>query len=163
MSDLMKDILHSCQSLPVESIEANQVILEEGDRSGLIFVLIEGEVQIRKRELEIIRVSEPGSILGEISALLDIPHMATVVTLTPSRFYKVENQTDFLRYNTQICYPMAVLLARRLNGVTNYLVDIKEQYSDQDDNHLGMMDEILATLVNQQGEDPQPGSDRDPV
>ena len=161
MNDLMKDLLHSCRSMPVVNIEANQTILAEGDRTGLIFILIEGEVRISKRELEIIRLTEPGSILGEMSALLDLPHTATVTTLVPSRFYRVD-QPDFLRNNTDICYPLAVLLARRVNGVTNYLVDIKEQFSDQS-NHLGMMDEILATIVNQQGEDPQPGSDRDPA
>ncbi len=161
MNDLMKDLLHSCRSMPVVNIEANQTILAEGDRTGLIFILIKGEVRISKRELEIIRLTEPGSILGEMSALLDLPHTATVTTLVPSRFYRVD-QPDFLRNNTDICYPLAVLLARRVNGVTNYLVDIKEQFSDQS-NHLGMMDEILATIVNQQGEDPQPGSDRDPA
>ncbi len=162
MNDLMQDILRGCRSLPVVSLEANQTILAEGDRTGLIYILIEGEVRVSKRELEIIRLTEPGSILGEMSALLDLPHTATVTTLAPSRFYRVENQPGFLRNNTDICYPLAVLLARRVNGVTNYLVDIKEQFSDQS-NHLSMMDEILATIVNQQGEDPQPGSDRDPA
>lgn len=158
----MNDVLLGCQSLPEKEIESRNIILNEGEKSGLIYILIEGEVEILKRDLTITRVNEPGSILGEISALLDIPHMATVKTVVPCRFYKVENPLDFLRNNTEICFPLAVMLARRLHGVTNNLVDLKEQFRDNSD-HFGvsMMDEILVTLVNQQGEDPQPGSDRD--
>lgn len=157
----MNDILLSCQSLPEKEFESGDIILNEGETSGLIYILIEGEVDILKRDIKVAKANEPGSILGEISALLDIPHMATVKTVVPSRFYKVENQTDFLRNNTNICYPLAVMLARRLRNVTNYLADIKEQFKDSHD-HFGMMDEILDTLVNQQGEEPEPGSDRDP-
>jgi CRP/FNR family cyclic AMP-dependent transcriptional regulator len=157
----MREILEDCEALPEESVGADKVILAEGEKSGLIFILIEGDVEILKRDLSITRITDPGAILGDISALLDIPHTATVKTVTPCRFYKVENQSDFLRTNTEICYPLAVMLARRLHSVTNYLADIKEQYKDHDD-HFGMMDEILETLVNQQGEEQAPGSDRDP-
>jgi CRP/FNR family cyclic AMP-dependent transcriptional regulator len=158
--NLMNDLLLNCQSLPEEEFESGRTILGEGEKSGLIYILIEGEVEILKRDITITRVSEPGSILGEISALLDIPHMATVKAIVPCRFYVVEDQADFLRNKTEICYPLAVMLARRLHSVTNYLADIKEQFKDHED-HFGMMDEILDTLVNQQGEDSQPGSDRD--
>ncbi len=155
----MNNVLLGCQSLPEKEIQSGEIILNEGEKSGLIYVLIEGEVEILKRDLTIARVNEPGSILGEISALLDIPHMATVKTVTPCHFYKVENSANFLKNKPEICYPLAVMLARRLQGVTNYLVDIKEQFKDNSD-HFGMMDEILGTLVNQQDEDSEPGSDR---
>ena len=155
----MNDVLLACQSLPEKEIESGKIILNEGEKSGLIYILIVGEVEILKRDLAIARVNEPGSILGEISALLDIPHMASVKTVVPCRFYKVENHSNFLQNNTEICYPLAVMLARRLHSVTNYLVDIKEQFKDNSD-HFGMMDEILGALVNQQGEDSEPGSDR---
>ena len=156
----MNEVLLSCQALPENKFDSDKIILNEGENSGLIYILIEGEVEILKRGLRITSVSGPGSILGEISALLDIPHMATVRTVTPCRFYMVENQSDFLKNNTEIYYPLAVMLARRLHSVTNYLADIKEQFKDNAD-HFGMMDEILDTLVNQQGEEPNPGSDRD--
>ena len=157
----MNEVLLACQSLPEKDFESGQTILNEGEKSGLIYILIEGKVEILKRDQKITSVNEPGSILGEISALLDIPHMATVKTVVPCRFYKVENQSDFLKNNTEICYPLAVMLARRLHSVTNYLTDIKEQFKDKND-HFGIMDEILDTLVNQQGDEPEPGSDRDP-
>jgi len=44
---------------------------------------------------------------------------------------------------------VARLLARRLNAVTTYLVDLKRQYEDRDD-HLGMVDEVLESLLQLQ-------------
>jgi len=45
--------------------------------------------------------------------------------------------------------------------VTDYLTDVKEQFSDQKD-HLAMVDEVLDTLVHHQEAPPEPGSDRYP-
>ena len=158
----MRELLDYCESLPEVSVEPGEVLLAEGTKSGLIFVLIEGEVDILKKDLRIGKVDQPGSLLGEISALLDIPHIASVVAKSPSRLYKIENQSDFLKSNTEFTYPLAVLLAKKLNTITNYLADIREQYNDRGD-HLGMVDQILEELINQQDEEQQPGSDRDLV
>ena len=158
----MRELLDYCESLPEVSVEPGVVLLAEGAKSGLIFVLIEGEVDILKKDFRISKVDQPGSLLGEISALLDIPHIASVVAKSSSRLYKIENQSDFLKSNTEFTYPLAILLAKRLNTITNYLADIREQYNDRGD-HLGMVDQILEELINQQDEDQQPGSDRDLV
>jgi rubrerythrin len=45
--------------------------------------------------------------------------------------------------------------------VTTYLADIKRQFEDER-GHLGMVDEILESLLNQQRQTFSPGSDRDP-
>ena len=114
-----------------------------------------------KNDLQIRTVSEPGAIFGEISVLLDIPHSATVKALSPSRTYVVEHASEFLQSHTDIAYQVARLLAQRLNGITTYLVDMKNQFEDQK-NHLGMVDEVLETLLHEQVEECTPGSDRDP-
>ena len=121
MENSMRDLLDHCQSLPEVRYGKGEILLSEGDKTGLIFILIDGEIDIIKKDFRVARVAEPGAILGEISALLDIPHMATVLASAPSRLYKVENHADFLKSNTDFCYPLAVLLAQRLNTVTNYL------------------------------------------
>jgi len=158
----MRELLDYCKSLPEVSVEPGEVLLAEGTKSGLIFILIEGEVDILKKDFRIGKLDQPGSLIGEISALLDIPHIASVVAKSSSRLYKIENQSDFLKSNTEFTYPLAILLAKKLNTITNYLADIREQYNDRGD-HLGMVDQILEELINQQDEEQQPGSDRDLV
>jgi CRP/FNR family cyclic AMP-dependent transcriptional regulator len=123
--------------------------------------LIEGQVEILKRDFQINIVSEPGAIFGEISVLLDIPHMATVRALTPCRVHTVNDGEAFLGANKEISYELCKLLAQRLHGITAYLADLKSQFEDQGD-HLAMVDLILETLTHQQKHRFTPGSDRDP-
>jgi len=135
--------------------------LAEGDKSGRLYVLAEGEVEIVKGDFQINSVAEPGAIFGEISALLDVAHMATVRALTPARAHEIQGGAQFLQANQQIAFHLAQLLARRLQGVSGYLVDLKNQFASHED-HLGMVDDVLETLVHQQHQRFTPGSDRDP-
>ena len=144
----MNSILSLCEGIPETLFEAGNVLLGEGNRTGTLYVLIAGEVEILKGDFQVDTVSEGGAIFGEVSALLDIPHMATVRALTPLRAYRIEGAADFLHSHPTVALEVARLLAQRLSGVTNYLVDLKRQFEDQE-NHLGMVDEVLETLVHQ--------------
>ena len=53
------------------------------------------------------------------------------------------------------------MTAARLDGLTQYLVDVKNQFAGRDD-HLAMVDGILHSLVHHQAPRPRPGSARDP-
>ena len=77
------------------------------------------------------------------------------------RVHVVDEANVFLRSHLGITYGVAQLLAQRLHSMTTYLADLKRQYEDQED-HLGMVDEVLETLTHQQGERVDVGSDRDP-
>ena len=157
----MRTILSFCQGLPEAVFNPGDVLLGEGEREGVLYILLEGEVEVLKGDFQINTVSEPGAIFGETSVLLDIPHTATVKALTSCRAYVVKRASEFLQSHKDISYQLARLLAQRLHGITTYLVDLKNQFEDQQD-HLGMVDEVLETLVHQQAEECTPGSDRDP-
>jgi CRP-like cAMP-binding protein len=157
----MTGLLEFCRDLPVQTFAPGDALLTEGERSGKLFILIEGEVEVRKQDVEIPTVTEPGSIFGELSALLDLPHTAEVRALTPCRAHVIEGANDFLGGNSIVTYQLARLLAQRLNTITTYLADLKQQFKDADD-HLGMVDEVLHGLMHQQIEDCSPGSAREP-
>jgi len=154
-------ILDLCDSIPVRTFEPGAILLAEGDRSGLLYILIDGDVEIVKGDFQINIVSDPGALFGEMSVLLDLPHMATVRALSPCRAHEVGDGNEFLKAHQEIAYHLAQLLARRLHGVSTYLVDLKQQFSSHE-NHLAMVDDVLETLVNQQHQRFIPGSDRDP-
>ena len=100
-------------------------------------------------------------MLGEMSILLNNPHMATVKSIKTTNLYVVNDAADFLKSNTDITFHLAKTLALRLNGVTSYLVDIKKQFEGSED-HFGMVDEVLESLIyNQDDEQIELGSDRD--
>src|SRR5262249_36165578 len=137
------------------------VVLPEGSRTGVLYVLATGSVEIVKGDVQITVVSEPGAFFGEMSALLDTPHTATVRALEPSTFHVADDPLAFLHANPETAFALARLLARRLHFVNSYLVDLKHQYADRGD-HLSMVDEVLETLVHHQERAAAAGSDRCP-
>lgn len=157
----MRHVLSFCDGLPERLFEAGETLLAEGGTDKHLYVLIDGEVEVLKGETHLNRQSEPGAIFGELAVLLDIPHTATVKAASACRTYVVEHAGNFLQSHPNLTYLLAVMLAKKLNSITTYLVDLKNQFEDQQD-HLGMVDEVLETLLHQQIEEHTPGSDRYP-
>jgi CRP-like cAMP-binding protein len=158
----MADMLEVCAArTPERTIATGATILMDGERAGVLYVLIEGEVAVLKGDYQLHLISTPGAVFGEISVLLDAPHTATVKTTVPSRFYVIENPREFLTSEPRVAIGIATLLAERLDLMTSYLVDLKRQYAGSDE-HFGMIDEVLGTLSHAQHEGHEPGSERDP-
>jgi CRP/FNR family cyclic AMP-dependent transcriptional regulator len=143
------DVVASHPDLPLRSFAAGTVLLDEGPATGRVYVLATGEIEIAKGDVSVARVIEPGSIFGEISALLDVGHSATVRAATEVTAYEIVDAARFLDTSPELMRSVANLLARRLIEATTYLADLKQQYSDRDD-HFGMVDQILEALVHQQ-------------
>ena len=157
----MRTILDCCRGFPETSCEPGTVLIAEGTKTGRLYVLIEGEIRVWKGTYTLARVSEPGAVFGELSLLLDTSHTATVEAHTACKVYVVENAREFLRSDPDITYQLATLLAQRQQGMTTYLVDLKRQYGEEE-SHLGMVDDVLKSLIHQQNDACSPGSDRYP-
>ena len=153
-------LLEHWRDLPHRRLARGDVLLEQGTVAGVLYLLVEGGMEVVKGDVQITTVSEPGALFGEISVLLGIPHTATVRATRDSVCYVAADPVGFLRSHPDIAFEVARILSRRLQMVSGYLVDLKHQFADQDD-HLGMVDEILDSLVHHQGES-EPGSDRHP-
>lgn len=142
----MSAILTVLRDHPVRTFAAGEAVFEQGARTGLLFVLVEGTVEVVKENVTVASASEPGAIFGDLSALLDVDHTATVRALRASTFHVVENPRAFLEQNPPACLHLCELLARRLDAVNKYLVDVKQQFAGHD--HLGMVDSVLDTLMH---------------
>jgi CRP-like cAMP-binding protein len=129
----MRTILSFCQGLPLTSFAPGEVLLAEGGKSGILYILLTGDVEIVKEHFQVSIVSEPGAVFGEIAVLLDMPHTATVKALTPCQVYVVENASVFLQSHIDIAYQLARLLAQRLSGATTSLADLKRQFANRDE------------------------------
>ncbi len=143
------EVLAVTAGCPRRVFSSGVVLLDEGKRAGVLYFLESGKVEILKLGHLISTVTQPGAVFGEVSVLLEQPHMATVRAGTEIVVRVVENPQAFLETNPAIAVHVARLLARRLNAVTTYLVDLKRQYEDRTD-HLGMVDEVLESLLQMQ-------------
>lgn len=157
----MRGLLELTSDLPERLIDAGHAILREGESAGQIWVLVDGQAAVRKGELIVATVDEPGAPFGEMAALLSGTSTATVEATRPSRFRLIEEGAAWLADHPEAVVAIATALARRLELVTAYLGDLRHQYADADVG-LGMIDDVLATLVTTDRPRAEPGSDRDP-
>lgn len=143
----MKEMLELCEGMETQSFAAGGVLIPEGGKTGVLYVLVSGCVEVSKGENPIIRIRQPGAIFGEISLLLDGFHTASVEAVEPTVCRVIRGGKEFLAENPLITLAVAELLANRLKGMIGYLADLKAQYCDRQD-HLGMVDELLLDLAH---------------
>lgn len=147
----MPSLLEHCRGLPEIELAPGQYLIEEGQQTGRLYVLADGVADVLKGNVPIATVDEQGAFFGEMSALLGTPHSATVRAAEPCRFYVVEDAQAFFA-SPEIMLAVSRLLAKRLQMVTTYLADLQHQFAERDD-HLGMVDEVLDSLLNHQRQD----------
>jgi CRP-like cAMP-binding protein len=111
--------------LPLESFAAGETVFAEGTKTGRLLILKSGAVSILKNGTEIATVSEPGAVLGELSALLDQPHGADVRTLEASEFH-VADAAHLLQDRAALLY-VTMILARRVDAANHALIELKTQ------------------------------------
>jgi CRP-like cAMP-binding protein len=123
-------------ALPLVTFQVGENVLTAGSRTGRLLILKQGAVAIVKETIEIARVSEPGAVFGELSALLDQPHTADVRALETSQFH-VADAAELLQDPLVLLY-VAAILARRLDAATRSLIEIKRQVAaGQPRNEIG--------------------------
>ena len=155
----MRDILEYCIGGTKRSFSAGAEVIHEGGRTGHLYVLIEGRLEVIKGDAVVASIGEPGAVLGEMSVLLDTPHTATVRAAADSTIYEIDDAAAFLRQQPAVAILIAKMLAQRLNTANTYLADLKRQYADHG-THLAMVGEVLQSMVNLPPREVSPGSDR---
>jgi CRP/FNR family transcriptional regulator, cyclic AMP receptor protein len=93
-----------------------------------------------------------------VSALLGSAATATVRALRDGRLRRSDDPQEFLDGNPLVARAVATTLARRLDTINGYLVDLRHQYGDRD--NLGMVDTVLESLRHHQARTSEPGSER---
>jgi CRP/FNR family transcriptional regulator, cyclic AMP receptor protein len=155
------DLLELTPDHPEVVVRDGELLIEEGTTPDRIYVLVSGQLVIEHDGVPFARVDTPGSVFGEMSAVLGRPATATVRAAGDATVRLVDEPLGFLTDQPGAALAVLRTTASRLDGMTQYLVDVKRQFADAGD-HLGMVDAILDQLVHHQGPKPRTGSARDP-
>ncbi|WP_417307383.1 Crp/Fnr family transcriptional regulator [Devosia sp.] len=142
----MSEILDYCQGRKAVTFAAGETLIRETDAEARLFVLIEGHIEVLRKDTQVSFIDEPGSIFGEMGVLLEMPASATVKALSEVEVYVIEDALEFLGSNPEIALHVASLLARRLYYTTSYLVDLQQQAEGKRED-LDLVDTILSQLV----------------
>jgi CRP-like cAMP-binding protein len=157
----MTELLTQTEDLAVEVVPSGEVLIDEGTTSGRMYVLVAGTVTIERDGVAFARVDTPGSIFGEMAVVLDKPATATVRALGDIEVRVITDPESFLRDRPGVALVVLRMTASRLDGLTQYLVDVKSQFADEQ-GHLGMVGDIVDALIHHQAPQLRPGSARDP-
>jgi len=155
------DIIERCADLPVRRFAPGEVIVEQGAPFGAILVLIEGRIGVERDGVSVAVMETPGSILGDMSTVLARPATATLRAVDSCNVLCADDGAAYLRSHPDVLFDVAAALATRLENLTGHLVDVQRQYGN-DAGHLGMLDEVLSTLMHHQTRTVTPGSARLP-
>ena len=138
--------------LPVMTCRAGEEVLAAGSRTGKLFFLKSGTVEVAKDGVQIAKVSTPGAVFGELSVLLDQPHSADVRALEQSEFHIADAPTMLANDPTVTLY-VASILARRLDIANQALIEVRRQLQAGDPRSLiGKTVEKVEQLLSSAGD-----------
>jgi CRP-like cAMP-binding protein len=136
-------------------------LVDQGVAAPAIYVLVEGSVLMERDGTAFATVDYPGAVFGEMSTVMRRPATVTVRANAPTVLHIARDGHEFLS-RPGVALAVLRLTANRLEMMTGYLSDIRSQFGHLD-NHLGMVDGVLASLLHYQAPDARPGSARDPL
>lgn len=140
----MASILEAARDLPVTVLGPRAVLVAEGARTGKLYVLRSGDLEVVRDGSVVASFGEPGAIVGEISVLLDQPHTANVRSRMGAEVHVVDDPNRFLEDNPAVARELARSLALRLQKTTALLVDLRHRSKEREDHE--MFDKIFALL-----------------
>src|SRR5499427_3324286 len=118
-------VLQRITALPLATYQPGETVIAAGTRTGRLLILRKGVVTIEKEGTVITKVTEPGAVFGELSALLNLPHTADVRTLETSEFRVAP--AELLEEDPVALLYVSAILAHRLNLANQAVVELKSQ------------------------------------
>lgn len=113
-----------------EYYRGGETILVEAEPSDGWYVLLSGKVGVYKKDFSVAEISKPGTVIGELGFLLNIPRTATLIAQESTLLLHVHIALDDLLTN----YPAVVkhmikILAERVVKTTEDWRDSMEKVS----------------------------------
>ena len=154
------DALALTAHLPEVDLAPGDIVVREGGTSSSLWILVSGQLRVRKGDVVVNTIDHPGAVIGEMSLLLGARHSATVEATQPTRLRLAANGNALLDGDSQFARYVATGLAERLASVTTYLADLRNRYGDAPG--LSMVATVLNVLEQHTGPRAVMGSARDP-
>ncbi len=157
----MESLLALTEDLPMVTLGAGDVLIEQGADPGPLYILVSGALTIEHGGVPFASVDTPGAVFGEMAAVLEQSATATARASEPSILRVAEDPIAFLTERPGAALAALRTASSRLDNLTRYLTDVKRQYAELT-GHLGMVDDVLNVLVHHQPSPARTGSAREP-
>ena len=123
----MANLLTLTNAYPVLSLRPGDRLIEEGEAKGEMFVLVHGQLKVERDGVEIARLIEPGTLVGEMSVLLGNDHSANVTAVTEAEVRHIEDGWRWLEASPIAALHIATLACQRLDRTSAMLVELRKE------------------------------------
>lgn len=124
----MADILSLLtKSHPSRQLGKGEALVEAGDATGELYVLVSGRLSVIRDGVEIAQITEPGALIGEMGVLLGIDASATVRAVAPTEVKVIEDAIRFLEVTPSVALHVATLACARLNATSATLAQMRKE------------------------------------
>ncbi len=119
----------SCRGV-VKSFSKNTVLINEGDRSDALYVILDGQVKVYASDENgkevILNIQGPGEYFGELALIDEVPRSASVMTLKSSRlaFVSRESFEACLVENPALALKLVRSLTQRIRSLTEVVKNL---------------------------------------
>lgn len=122
----MANLLTLTMSYPLLNLRAGERLIESGEARGEMFVLVHGHLKVERDGVEIARLIEPGTLVGEMSVLLGTDHTADVTALNDVEVRHIEDGWRWLESSPIAALHIATIACQRLDATSRMLVDLRK-------------------------------------
>ena len=148
----MASLLTLTFSQPTRNLAAGEILINEGDPGGDLYVLESGRLTVERAGVTIATISAQGALVGEMSVLLGTENTATVRAEKASSVRVVKDALAFLERQPLVALRVAMLLSQRLDATSALLVELSKS-SPQKAAEQSVFARLMSALVT-------PGADR---
>lgn len=141
----MANLLALTNAYPTKTLKPGERLIEAGEARGELFILATGKLKVVRDGIEIARITEPGTLVGEMSVLLGADHTATVTALTPVEVRHVEDGLHWLENSNIAALHVATLACQRLDATSALLVQLRKE-----DREHSLLERLFGTLSGQE-------------
>ena len=139
----MSSILKHLGRLKPTDFAAGATLIAEG-KPAKLYVLSSGSLEVRRGDMSVALLDEPGAIVGEMYALLGRPASASVRARTPVTVYAIDDPEKFFEKSPAVLLEIARTLARRLDATTAHLADNRHRFAGAEDRVF--LEDVFALL-----------------
>lgn len=117
--------------IATENFKKNDVIFREGDVGNSMYIIGEGDVEIKKKD-KVLSLFKNGDTFGEMALFESERRSADAVSKSDTSLYRINNQDfrkfifDHLQAGAQFLYNSTQEMSRRLRRTSEYLITVFE-------------------------------------
>lgn len=115
-----------------KTVPANKEIVRQGQREGVLGILVKGVLEVARDGYMVAEIVEPGALVGEMSIILGKPHGATVTTLTDTELIVIprDHLSRVAARIPQFSIMIMRTLAQRLEQTNMRVAELEDSYDE---------------------------------